>query len=433
VREAYSVGCPDLSPNRRELLLTANTAAGAAEIRRSTNPDGSDAKPVTPGADPVWLMNGEEFVYSIDGAHVAVFSLPTMKFRLLADPGLGTQPSVLGKAVSTQGAVAVMFYGSDTQWAVAVYEGADLNQRTAFGIPGARNFRFAPEGDRLFIAPLEMHSPLTALDWRTSSYRNVGGYGDTDLIDAVVSGETAAVLARKRSMDVWLYEGSARRRLTTDGENDAAAISPKGELLLAKPGAVSTEHIWAQSPDGRLRKVTNGPKDTSPEFSPDGSSWLYVDYERRNIMICGSGTDQCRILRHDDMLPIAPHFSPDGSKIAYVRLGAVSQLMVFSVTDGREWPLGGTHWQCQPVWASPKTVLAFEGSSAGYSWVEKEIETGLRTGRRIKVTDDQSAVNDELDCWPKGVEATSPLFRKVRVETEETSTVLRVPSRQLTH
>ena len=53
VREAYSVGCPDLSPDGRELLFTANTAAGAAEIRHSNNPNGNDAKQVTPGADPI--------------------------------------------------------------------------------------------------------------------------------------------------------------------------------------------------------------------------------------------------------------------------------------------------------------------------------------------------------------------------------------------
>ena len=431
VSDAYSNGCPDLSPNGRELLFTATTSSGGVEIRRSTHRDGRDATAVTPGSDPVWRMNGEEFVYSIDGEHVAVFSLPTMKFRLLADPGLGSQPTILGKAVSDHGETAVMFYGSDSQWAVAVYEGAGFNQPETFGIPAARNFRFAPGGDRLFVAPREAQSPLTALEWRKGSYSNVGNYGDTDLIDALVTGQTAAVLARRRSMDVWFYDGSERRRLTTDGNNDAAAISAKGELLLAKPGPGTTEMIWSQGPDGKARKVTNGPRDTTPEFSPDGNSWIYVDYERRRIMMCTTETGECRVLRRDEMLPIAPRFSPDGSKIAYVRLGAVSQLMTFSVGDGREWSLGGTHWQCPPVWSSANAVWTFEGSAGGYAWVEKEIETGLRTGRRVHVKDDQSAINDELECWPKEIDASSPFFRKLRVETEETTSVLRLSSREL--
>jgi len=432
VTEAYSTGCPDLSPNRRELLFTANTAAGAAEIKRSPNPDGRDAKPVTPGWDPVWLKNGEEFAYSIDGAHAAVFTLPTMKFRILADGSLGKQQAILGKTASgREEAVALMFYVNDSQWVVTVYDGVGLTQRTSFTVPGARNFRFGPSGDNVLISPLERRSPLATLDWRKGSYRNIGRYGDMDLVDAVATGSSAAVLGRRRTRDAWLYDRSGKRRLTTDGNNDAAAISATGELLLAKSGEGSSETIWSRTSDGTLRKMTNGPQDTTPEFSPDGSSWLYADYTSRSIMVCTTGTNNCRILRRDEMLPTAPRFSPDGAKVAYIRLGAVSQAMVFAVSGGKEWPMGGTHWQCPPVWASATKVWIFEGSAGGFGWVEKEVETGLRTGRRIQVKDDQSAVNDELECLPKDIDVTSPFFRKVRVETAETSSVLRLPAREL--
>jgi hypothetical protein len=100
VPEAYATGCPDLSPNRRELLFTANTTAGGNEIRHSVHPDGSEATPLTAGSDAVWLMNGEEFAFSIDSSHAAVFSLPTKRLRLLADPGLGGLQTILGKTAS---------------------------------------------------------------------------------------------------------------------------------------------------------------------------------------------------------------------------------------------------------------------------------------------------------------------------------------------
>jgi hypothetical protein len=428
VSEAYATGCPDVSPDGSEILFTATAAGGGAEIRRSTSRDGRDAKPVSPGSDPVWLMNGEEFAYTIDDSHAAVFSLPTMKFRLLPDPGLGGQQSVLGKAVSTRsGAVAVMFYANDIQWAVALYEGTGLNQRTIYAIPGARNFRFAPSGRSLIVALLDIQAPLAALDWRSGSYRNIGRYADVNLLDVLVSSRAGAVLGSRLSKDVWLHEGIAKRRLTTDGENDAAAISTKGELLLAKAGRNSIENIWLRTTDGALRKVTSGQFDTSPDFSPDGGSWIYSDYPGRNIMICGTATDQCRVLRHDDVLPTWPRFSPDGSKVAYVRMGPVSQMVAFSVSDGKEWHLGGTHWQCPPVWSSPNNVWTFEGSGGGYAWVEKEIETGLRTGRRAQVGDSQSAVADQLDCWPKNADPKSAFFRSVRVETKESSSILRLP------
>jgi hypothetical protein len=59
--------------------------------------------------------------------------------------------------------------------------------------------------------------------------------------------------------------------------------------------------------------------------------------------------------------------------------------------------------------------------------VEKEVETGRRTGRRVQVTNSQNAVNDELECWPNETDVTSPFFRRVRVETNETSSVLTLP------
>jgi len=433
VREAYSAGCPDLSPDRRELLFTANTAVGGAEIRRSMHADGRDSRPVTPGSEPVWLANGEEFAYGIDGTHVAVFSLPTMKFRLLADPGLGSLQSVLGKTVSNRGeAIAVMFYVNDLQWAVALYDGPGLDQRATFAIPGARNFRFAPNADRLFLAPLEPRAPLAALDLRKASYRHVGTYAGLDMIDAVVGGPTAVVLGRRRTKDAWLYDGSGRQRLTTNGDVAAATISPSKELLLARQGSGGSVSIWSLARDGALQRMTNGQFDTSPDFSPDGRSWIYVDYPRRSIMICPTGSDRCQVLRRDEILPTWPRFSPDGSKIAYVRNGAVSQMVVFSVSDGKqEWPVGATHWQCPPVWSSSNNVWVFEGSAGGYAWVEKTIETALRTGRRVQVTDTQSAVSDDLECWPRNVDATSPFFRKLRVETEETSSILRLPPSEL--
>jgi len=178
-----------------------------------------------------------------------------------------------------------------------------------------------------------------------------------------------------------------------------------------------------------MHKVTDGPFDTTPDFSPDGRSWIYVDYSKKSIMVCAAGTKNCRVLRRDDMLPTWPRFSPDGSKIAYVRQSSVPRLIAISVVDGKEWPLGDTHWQCPPVWSSSEKIWGFEGSGGRYLWAERDVETRLRTGRRIEVAAEQDANNDDLDCWPRDIAVTSPFFRKLRVETEETSSILRLPRR----
>src|SRR4051794_3444476 len=93
--ETFRVGCPELSPNRKALLFTAQTQTGASEIRVSS-PVGREARSVTSGADPLWLGGNDEFLYNVDSAHAAVFSLPTMSFTLLADPKFGQRrPTIL--------------------------------------------------------------------------------------------------------------------------------------------------------------------------------------------------------------------------------------------------------------------------------------------------------------------------------------------------
>jgi hypothetical protein len=84
--ETYRTGCPELSPRGDRILFTSTAANGTTEILLSPTSDGSAAKPVTAGLEPLWLRNDEEFLYSIDPYHAAVFSLRTMTFALLPDP-----------------------------------------------------------------------------------------------------------------------------------------------------------------------------------------------------------------------------------------------------------------------------------------------------------------------------------------------------------
>ena len=91
--------------------------------------------------------------------------------------------------------------------------------------------------------------------------------------------------------------------------------------------------------------------------------------------------------------------------------------------------MGGTHWQCPPVWSSRDTALDVR-RIGGWFRLGGEGHRDGSTNRAstCRVMNDQSAVNDELECWPKDVDVTSPFFRKLRVETEETSSVLRLLS-----
>jgi serine/threonine-protein kinase len=426
--ETYMVGCPALSPDGRMLLFTTQAAEGGAEIRVAENPTGKGAKSITVGADPVWLRAGEEFLYNIDSSHAAIFSLPTRRFRLLGDPGLEGQQTILRNAASPKSdIVALLLFGEDAKYAIAIYEGAHLDRIATFFVPSGQEIRFGV-ADEMLVTHQQPGVPVALFDWRKGIYRNAGRYDGLHLVDVAAQAAQLLVIGRHRSNDVWRYDDSGKSRLTNDGEILSAAMSPDGDLLTSKIGPDGNMNIWWKGPKGDSKRVTSGQFDTLPDFSPDGRAWAFIDYTTKSIMICASATQSCRPLRRDEMLPAWPKFSPDGKKLAYVTQVGVPKLMIVDRSNGTAWQVGDAHWQCAPVWSSSRTVWGFEGSPGHYFWTERDIETQTRTGGRLDVKKNV-ADPSAMECWPSDEEVGigSPFFRRVRIETEEESRLLRIP------
>jgi hypothetical protein len=237
------------------------------------------------------------------------------------------------------------------------------------------------------------------------------------------------LLGRHRSNDAWLYGSNGRRRLTSDGENFSAAMSAAGDLLLSKQGGDGGMSIWWQSHDGATREMSPGPFDVEPQFSPDGRSWLYVDYMRQSVILCSFKTESCRVLRRDESLPSWPQFAPDGKNIAYLTQMNVPKLVVVSLEDGKVKELGDAYYQCPPVWSSPTKIWSLRGAARRIFWSERDVTTGARTGRQLEVGGDEINTGrtsaDEVQCWPPNAHPGSPFFMPLRVETEESSRLLR--------
>jgi serine/threonine-protein kinase len=422
--ETYAMGCPQLALDGSGLLFTAATTEGAAEVRFSRQRDGSESRSLTPGADPVWLKNSREFLYDIDASHAAVFSLSTMGFVLLPDPGLGGHQMIADKVVSGHGDVAaLLFVGEDAQMAVAVYEGVGFDRRRTFLVPPSRHLAFDGHGDRILIPgnPSSSVSTLSSLEWRAGTSTQLGYLEGLEIAEVRAADRVMAVRGRRLWSDVWLYEGATKRKLTSDGQNFSAAQSPSGDLLLSKQASDGSFSIWRQDKNELLERVTSGPNDVMPDFSSDGRSWVYVDYLNKSIRLCKGTSSDCRVLTRDDMLPAWPRFSPDGDSIAYVTQIGTPRLMVVSIRDGQAQPIGPMHCQCAPIWASSTAIWSFEGPAGHRHWIERRTSTGETTGRRIDVA---AAVDSE--CWPVSSEPDSPFYRHLKVETEETSQLLRL-------
>jgi hypothetical protein len=428
--ETYQVGCPELSPQRNALLFMAQNTAGATEIRLSDTKDGHAARTITLGSDPLWLRNGEEFLYNIDPSHAAIFSLPTMSLALVPDPHVGGHQTIVQKAAhATMDAVALSVVVDNSEPAIAFYQGRTFEYRKSFIVPAGRRIQFDGPSDNLLISYQLSGSvsTLAELDWHNGTYWNLGRYPGFDLIDARTQGDRTLLLGRRVSKDVWLYDGSGGHPLTSDGENYSAAISPTEELLLSKRGTDGSLSIWSQGPAGMAKRLTAGPADIAPDFSKDGRWWAYADLAQKSIMICSTADGSCRILCHDDLWPTAPRFSPDGSQIAYLTQTGAPQLTIVSVKDGQILQSWDTYRQCLPVWSSPTTIWSFEAQAKDYLWAERNTTTGRRTGKRIEVPSPDVALS-EFRCWSQNPAVESPFFQRVRVETKEKTRLLRLPA-----
>jgi hypothetical protein len=431
--ETYAVGCPQSSGD--SLLFTARNRAGMTEVRLSKDRSGSDATTMTPGFDPLWLPGGEEFLYTIDAAHAAFFSIPTMAFNLVPDAGIGGSRPILGKAVGRDGEHFALLLGSSNgpERDIAVYERATLAHPRLFVVPASYEIRFDSRNDELLVSYQlsSSTSTLTALDWRQGSLRNIGQLSGLDLVDVSTRWRDLLLVGRRVSRDAWLYDEHGGRKLTSDGQVLSAAISTKGDVLLGKRAGDGNVNIWLEDRAGHVRPVTHGPLDVTPDFSADGSLWTYADYAKKSIMLCRTSTLTCEVLLTDELLPAWPRFSPDGTSIAYLTQVNGARLMAVSISDRQPRQLGIAFPQCPPVWTSPDSVWGFEGGDGHYRWCERNAKTGTRTGRKREVdntdVDITLAAPDEVQCWLPDAAMGSPFNPRLRVKTEETSRLVRVP------
>ena len=427
-KETYAVGCPDLSPGGEALLYTAHNAEGASEIRLA-GPDGRNSRTITPGADPVWLRRSDEFVYNVDRSHAAVFSLPTMALVLLSQDGGGAWP-ILAKATDpASGSLAITFATNNADRTVAIYKDGALTDPTVFKIAFPYSMDFRPHSHELFLSyePSPSQSSLVAFDGDANSLRSVGRYRGMSIAGVKFDGPTSVLLTRVQSRDLWFHDGHEPVRLTQDGQTVSGALSPKGDLLASKRNDDGTIVIVWRSPTAPSKNLTTGPFDALPDFAPDGDQWVYVDYERKRLMLCRLSTQECGVLRDDPLLPAWPRFSPSGDQLAFITQVNIPRLKVLSLRDRSIRDLGPTFGQCPPVWSSNTRVWGLEGSRGSYFWSERDVTTERRLDGRVAL-DDVVDESEQLHCSPRNVPPTSPFFERVRSQVDERSALFVLPA-----
>ena len=245
-----------------------------------------------------------------------------MKFRLALrsrprrppDRSSGRPPAADGDAV------AVMFYVNETRsgpWrctkVARLRSTDDLRDSAAREISAS-----TPSVDSVFVAAVRQRRVSR---WR----RSIGARAVTATSAAMPTWTWSMPLVAVRRPRCWAapIEGRLAYRRVRKAQLDDrrrqmfARRFPNGRSAAGQAGdRRSTESIWSRDrtmapPEGDERAARHVVRISVRTGDRGHTSTM----QRRSIMICATGTDQCRVLRRDEMLPAWPRFSPDGRRL----------------------------------------------------------------------------------------------------------------------
>jgi serine/threonine protein kinase len=422
--ESFRSSCPDVSSSTGNVVYAARNSAGVTEIRLSTRSDAADAVPLTSGRDPLWLGARPAFVYVVDESHVALFSLATMRFDILPPPADGGKLEIGDIAVSATGNfIAASGYDSTAEARVQVFRRDDEAPVGQFPVPlGSRLVFGWTDSELLLAGPMsESERSVAMLNTNSGLLTRLGRLPGMDITRVSAAPGQLGFVARRLSSDVWSYTGPGRTRLTNDGDVMSAAISRSGDLLLERRAADGALRIWLRRAQVPERQLSQGRKDVAPAFSPDGSSWVYADYEKSTIRVCGETTG-CRVLFSDPGLPTLPTYSPGGNRLAVLTQLGRPQIKILG-TDGSTIVTWDAMPVCAAVWSSDQTIWSVENVRGSYYWAEHNATTGEGSGRRVAFANPNPEDSAVFDCRAKGAGADSVFFRPIEVEIDEASEV----------
>ncbi len=410
--ETYQVGCPALSPNGSTLLYPRISTSSSPEIVRA-RADGTDAVAITSGSEPHWLPNGDEFVFQLDDAHAALFSIPTMRYSLVANTAVEHWRHLHLMATSERGdTLALVYQGHELEQLLEVRSLPDLSLRSSWRLPGTvRGLEyFENELTLSHAAALERLDPRTGQSVRLARFSN----GAIWAVSRLTNGDHL-VLSRSTRQDVWMFpDGGPARALTVDGTSFAPTWSRRGGVLFERELPDGKYVIFALGEDGNAQQMTKGPFDGVPSFADGSDRWVYADYHRKAIVACLK--ERCSELLRSDELLDWPVMAPDENHVAFVSLAGIPHLRIADAEGKVTRDLGPTATECPPVWTSAASLWIFSGAGGRREWIEFNIDAAKKTGRTKAAT----AFNvDEARCGWENEPPSSPFYQHVRTVTHE--------------
>lgn len=379
-KPAFAVGCPQRN-KRGGLLYEAFDENGRGQIMfASSELNVAGAKALTHGSEPLWLPSGDEFIYSVDDSHAALFSVPVMTTSIVTEDA-GDQGLLVGKAISNDGRrVALRYFDVNSKRHVVTHALPSLAvvHRATFDAVMA-DFVFVDGAGRLaFSTNDENGESLAQIDLESSDVLRLGGIPGRDVALLSPGENRWAFGAKLLVSDAWKVDERGQRtvKITNDGRSYYPDLSHGGDLVVEHRGLDGRARIRLYPQGGPPRDVSPGPNDLTPSFLPDGRGWLYVDGERRAIRRCPlSGA--CDDLAVPGDFPYLPAASPNQQQIAYFT-AADRELLKVVGRDGQIRELGAARSACRPLWTNDDHLWVVQGSDSNLVWAELDANTGER-------------------------------------------------------
>jgi serine/threonine-protein kinase len=414
----YAEDCPQVAPDGSGILFTRTDAGNPTEIMFSRSLSGEPAKKLTKGTDPVWRPGHDEFVFTIDDSHAALFSMATMDFTIIEN---GVRHGrLVEKSISPGGDALLLRYMESADKSTVVTESVpDFAPLHEWSMPrSTREASFWFDESSLLFTQIGS-ADLVALDLSSGKTRRLGAVPNR-VVRALQRIDASSFVLQTRLVqyDAFLFDGThAPRALTKDGATYWVAANQRNDILAQKmlPDGSAAIFLY-RGGAGPAVQVTKGPFDSNPAFSSSETDWFYVDYTQQAIVHCASLEGGCAPLYRDEHGPTWPVPSPDGQYLAFTTILGGARLHLRAASGGTVRDLGATALECPPIWTDAHSLWVYRGVGTKREWAEIDVRTGEKTGR-VQLTKGFSPRTCEWGDPP----VDSPFFRPARVLVSESS------------
>jgi Tol biopolymer transport system component/DNA-binding winged helix-turn-helix (wHTH) protein len=135
--------------------------------------------------------------------------------------------------------------------------------------------------------------------------------------------------------DLWLMDtdGKNQKQLTVDTALEGQpTVTADGRFIAFLSNRAGTYNIWRMNADGsHLQRLTDGPWENTPSFSPDGKWIVYNGVFQAKPVLWKIPAEGGTPVRLTNEVSVRPAVSPDGKMVAHLHLDEQSQRMKLAV------------------------------------------------------------------------------------------------------